>query len=70
MPLGLEESNKRLSKVEVFFCENAKDVEAFLDRNGYVSREVRAVASHAIALWMTQVHLAKQPTDGSVSLTS
>ena len=50
-------NKERMSKVEVFFCENGKGVDAFLDRNGYVSREVRAVASHAIAAWMTQLSL-------------
>lgn len=48
-------NKERMSKVEAFIFENGQGVEAFLDRNGYVSKEVRAVASHAIAAWMTQL---------------
>lgn len=48
-------NKERMSKVEAFICENGEGVDAFLDRNGYVSKEVRAVASHAIAAWMTQL---------------
>lgn len=50
-------NKERMSKVEAFISENGEGVEAFLDRNGYVSKEVRAVASHAIAAWMTQLPL-------------
>lgn len=50
-------NKERMSKVEAFIFENGESVDAFLDRNGYVSKEVRAVASHAIAAWITQLSL-------------
>lgn len=50
-------NKERMSKVEAFICENGEGVDDFLDRNGYVSKEVRAIAGYAIAAWMTQLSL-------------
>lgn len=47
---------RRLSRVEAYMAvsENKRRIEGFLDRNGYSVREVRGIATHAIALWETQ----------------
>ena len=68
-----DEKKERLSRVDQLLDEIGDDIEAFLDRNGYVSKEVRMIACFAIALWITQTGGTEsviQPTDRVGSLTT
>lgn len=43
-----------VGRIEEFNAEHKERLAAFLDRNGYTAREVRAIVATAIALWATQ----------------
>lgn len=54
MVASAEENKERIRRAETLLEEIGSDIEAFLDRNGYISEEVRMIACFAIALWITQ----------------
>lgn len=43
-----------MSKAEAYEEANKRQLENFLDRNGYTAREVRGIARRAISLWESQ----------------
>ena len=51
---GSGDDLRNTSKIDEFKAEHGDRLMAFLDRNGYSAREVRAIAAMAIALWATQ----------------